>query len=282
MHGPQILARFLEVPADPDRYGNVWQYNSRSDRHSQVGCWGVAFDLLSTSALLARHAREGKVVLGVNHSMRDWGTNREKKLDLVVARPVGPLLTGNRSLRSLAASNHIPLTDAELALLASLPDVPVAPVGAVLIALEAKAAMTAHVKARPRIYDELNSSHLCVHGASAQALAIGYVQINVADQFASSVTNNRPLDGAPPVVTQHRQPVDAIRMLEKIAELPRRQGTTGTGFDGIGVTVLDFSNMGGPVNVVSRPPAPQPGEPFHYDSMIVRMANEYDSRFHAI
>jgi uncharacterized RmlC-like cupin family protein len=42
-----------------------------------------------------------------------------------------------------------------------------AEVGAVLIALEAKACMTAHVKALPRLYDELNSSHQCVHGSSS-------------------------------------------------------------------------------------------------------------------
>lgn len=43
--------------------------------------------------------------------------------------------------------------------LGSLPELPRAPVGAVLMALEAKAAMTEHVKALPRLYDELNSSH---------------------------------------------------------------------------------------------------------------------------
>ena len=37
--------------------------------------------------------------------------------------------------------------------------------------------MTAHTRALPRLYDELNSSHLCVHGASRQALAIGFVVI---------------------------------------------------------------------------------------------------------
>ncbi len=78
------------------------------------------------------------------------------------------------------------------------------------------------------------------------------------------------------------QPDDTKRVLDKIAELPRRDGTTGTGFDGIGITVLDFANLGGSVGVVTAPPAPQPGDQFHYDGMIVRMANEYDSRFHAI
>jgi hypothetical protein len=185
-------------------------------------------------------------------------------------------------LRSLALKSHVPLDAEQTALLDELPDIPVAEVGAVLVALEAKATMTAHIKALPRLYDELNSSHLCVHGASAQALAIGYVQVNLTTEFASSVMNNFPLTDYPLRMTRHHQPKDTLRVLAKVAELPRRDGTTGTGFDGIGVTVLDFVNRGGPVNLMEEPPAPQPGEPFHYASMIVRMANEYDSRFHSI
>ena len=61
MHGPDILARFLQRPGPPDRHGNRWQYHSRSDRHSKVGSWGVALDLLATSSLLRRHAEAGKV-----------------------------------------------------------------------------------------------------------------------------------------------------------------------------------------------------------------------------
>ncbi|MGV8967699.1 MAG: hypothetical protein ACOH2F_15645 [Cellulomonas sp.] len=282
MLGPEILARFLTAPGDPDKYGNSWQYNSRSDRHSQVGCWGIAFDLLATSALLRHHAIAGKVVLGVNHSMADFRTNRDKKLDLVVARPNNPISRVRQSLRGLAAKNAIPLTATERALLMSLPDIPVAEVGAVLVAVEAKAAMTAHIKALPRLYDELNSSHLCVHGASNQALAIGYVHVNAAATFASSVTNNFSLVERALLVSIHNQPHDTQRVLTKISELPRRSSVDGVGFDGIGITVLNLDNQGGTVQVVTASPAPQPGAPFYYDSMIARMANEYDSRFASI
>ncbi|ROR83049.1 hypothetical protein SAMN06295974_3547 [Plantibacter flavus] len=282
MHGPQILANFLSTPGDPDMYGNRWQYNSRSDRHSKVGCWGVAFDLLNQSAVLRDHARRGLVVLGVNHTMRDFETHREKALDLVVARPSGPVSQKGPTFKGLASSYGIPLTSAEQGLLDKLPDIRVSSVGAVLIALEAKAAMTAHQKARPRLYDELNSSHLCVHGASNQALAIAYVQVNAAEVFMSSVSNPFSLNDMPARVTRHRQPKDVEGILSKVAELPRRSGTSGVGFDGIGVTVLSFENRGGPVDVVEAAPAPRPGDAFYYDGMIVRMAHEYDSRFHSL
>lgn len=280
MHGPEILARFLSEPGPPDRYGQRWQYNSRSDRHSKVGSWGVAFDLLAQSGLLRSHATQGKVVLGVNHEMRDFATGRKKDLDLVIARPDGAVPVGGPSFRSLIDHYGIPLTQAERAALAALPDLPVAPVGAVLVAMEAKACMTAHVKSLPRLYDELNSSHLCVHGASRQALAIGYVQVNNSTDFLSSVINSERLSVDLPVkVTTHRQPADTLRVIEKIGEIPRRSHREGNGFDAIGITVIDLRNDGSPVHLVTTPPAPPAGDNFHYDSMIVRMGNEYDTTF---
>lgn len=280
MHGPELLARYLTAIGPEDKNGVAWQYNSRSDRHGKVGCWGVAFDLLSTSSLMRSHAEAGKVVLGVNHEMRDYATGRKKVLDLVIARPDGPVPLASKSFRGLADQYEVLLTDAEQQALEALPDLPVAPVGAVLVALEAKATMTEHVKSLPRLYDELNSSHLCVHGASRQALAIAYIQVNLATHFVSSVINSeRIADGRAVKVSQHRQPAVTERVLQKVAEIPRRSGSATHGFDAIGVTVLDLPNDGTPVRLVTGRPAPQPGENFHYASMIVRMANEYDTTF---
>ena len=279
MHGPEILARFLTQPGPPDKYGNRWQYHSRSDRHSKVGCWGVALDLLTTSSLLRRHVADGKVILGVNHTMTDFATSRKKDLDLVIARPAGPVDPKARTFAGLVSHYGIELTDMESGALDALPDFPVGPVGAVLVALEAKACMTAHVKSLPRLYDELNSSHLCVHGASRQALAIGYVQINNSDEFVSPVVNNYSLVDREPQVTVHRQPADTQRVLQKVAEIPRRSASSEVGFDGIGVTILGLRNDGSPVDIVQGSPAPAPGDTFHYGSMIVRLANEYDTTF---
>jgi hypothetical protein len=282
VHGPDILARFLEAPGPPDKHGNRWQYNSRSDRHSKVGCWGIALDLLSTSSRLREHARQGKIVLGVNHTMTDFATGRKKDLDLVIARPTGRVPKQASTFRLVADQYGVTLNDLERGVLEALPELYVADVGAVLIALEAKACMTAHIKALPRLYDELNSSHLCVHGASRSALAIGFVQVNSSDVFVSSVTNNYPLEQYPVRYTQHRQPGDTERVLQKVKEIPRRSASSEVGFDGVGITVLDFRNDGGPVRIVTGPPAPQPGDSFHYGSMIVRMANEYDAIFAGI
>lgn len=279
MFGPQILARFLEVPSEPNSVGNRWQYHPRSDRHSKVGCWGIALDLLNASALMRHHAAAAKIVLGVNHKMIDHSTGRSKKLDLVIARPEPDGKPSKASLRSLVDQYGIVLSDVETAVLAALPDVPVANVGAVLIALEAKAGMTEHQKARSRLYDELNSAHLTIHGASSQALAIAYVQTNLAKRFVSPTLNPFDLSQVPPRSSDHKQPRAVETLLDKIRELPLRSSNRDTGFDGIGITVLDFANDGGSVDLVTTPPAPQPGDRFHYAQMITRMANEYDSTF---
>jgi hypothetical protein len=277
--GPELLAEFLSRSGPADKYGNAWQYHSRSDRHSKVGSWGVAFDLLLTSSLLRRHAAEGKIVMGVNQTMTDHATGRKKDLDLVFARPIESASSPTRSFAFLAEHYGMALTAPQEAALRGLPPLPVAPVGAVLVAMEAKACMTAHVKSLPRLYDELNSSHLCVHGASRQALAIAYVQVNVASEFLSPVVNNYLLDGREAKVSPHRQPQDAARVIAKISEIPRRSNSSENGFDAVGITLLKLRNDGSPVTIESGPPAPAPGDNFHYSNMIVRMANEYDTTF---
>jgi hypothetical protein len=84
------------------------------------------------------------------------------------------------------------------------------------------------------------------------------------------------------IVTEEAQPKSLRRTLDKIAEIPRRSNVRETGFDGVGVVVVDGVNDGSPFTLVTASPAPQAGEPFHYDGMIARMANEYDTSFSAV
>lgn len=282
MFGPTILARSLSINGITSKHEQRWQYHSRSDRHSKIASWGVAFDLLTSSSLLRQHAKEGKIVLGVNHAMSDFVAHRKKDLDLVVARPGEARSEADgETLVTLVERYGIDLEEQELETLLSLPELPVGSVGSVLIAMEAKATMTAHVKACPRLYDELSSSHACVHGESDTALAIGYAQINIAPEFISPNPSNvaRIASGQAPIVSPHKQPSDTERVLDKLRSLRVRGDKHGVGFDAIGVTILDLRNDGSPVELVTRAPAPQPGEPFHYSTMIMRMATRYDTEF---
>lgn len=276
----------MSVPTPRGKSRALWQYHSRSDSHSKVGCWGVLFDLLQQSRVLRGHAQTGKVIFGVNFEMRDFGTGRKKKLDLLIARPSANVTASKpKTLADLAAAWSVLLTPAQRSALAALPPLYSGPVGAVLMALEAKAAMTAHQRALPRLYDELNSSHLTVHGASRGALAVGLAMVNVSPTFVSPDLNPHPpgTSGQTVIVSRHAQPADAAGVIAKVREIPRRTSAQTEGYDGLGVVVVHASNNGvTPVSLVSGPPAPQVGDILHYDTMVTRVANEYDNAFRGI
>ena len=196
MNGPEILARTLSTAGIRDRYDNSWQYHSRSDHHSKIACWGIIFDLMASTPLLRRHVEAGAVCFGINHEMRDFVHDRKKNLDLVLCTPGSQ--TTKQTLESIAADYQIELTAEQRTIFERLPRLVRAPVGSVLMALEAKACMTAHQRALPRLYDELNSSHLTVHGASDQAIAAAFTMVNLAEDYLSPDLNkkNKPTDPA--------------------------------------------------------------------------------------
>jgi hypothetical protein len=238
-------------------------------------------DLMQQSGLFRAHVSAGKIIFGVNHEMRDFATGRKKDLDLVVARPATAVSPNARTLADLAANYGVVLDAAQQQRFDALPAIREGKVsGAVLIALEAKAAMTAHSKARPRLYDELNSSHLTIHGASRQALAVGFVMVNISTTFISPDLNKKP--GAPIEVSTHRQPQAAQGVIEKVEEIPRRSSNRDNGFDGLAIVVVRCANDGSPVTVVTSSPAPPPGDVHNYQSMVSRIANEYDTTFATI
>lgn len=276
IYGPQILVRTLSSPTRRDRFGNSWQYHSRSDHHSKVACWGVIFDLLASTPLLRRHVEAGVIHFGINHEMRDFVHDRKKNLDLVLCT-AGGTPTGE-TLSSMVANYDIELTGAERIALNALPTLLSAPVGSVVMALEAKACMTAHQRALPRLYDELNSSHLTVHGATEQAIAVGFTMVNIAERYLSPDLNkkNRAHD---PEWSRHNQPRDAGLAIEKIKQLPRRSKVGDVGYDGMAIVVVDMPNDGSPVALIETPPAPQQGDIYRYDSMIARLSGLYATRF---
>lgn len=284
MQGPQIVARTLSQPAVSDAYGNTWQYHSRSDRHSKVACWVILFEALQHSVVLRRHVAAGKVVFGINQEMRDYRTNRTKDLDLVIATPGTAPMSARRTatLEDLADRWKMQLTGDQRRILAGLPSIAEGPTGVVLAALEAKACMTAHIKALPRLFDELNSSHLTVHANTDGALAVGFAMVNASNTFVSPDLNKWDLSQVPPRVSDHRQPYWAERAVAKLDEIPRRTSRAHDGYDAFGIVVVDMANDGSPVQVVGRPPAPRPADVFHYDQMLQRLVHLYNTSYGAL
>lgn len=248
----------------------LWQYHPRSDRHSKIACWCILFDVLQSCPLLQRHVADEKVCFGINHEMRDFEMNRAKNLDLVVCRPRDEA-RGKRSFRELVDAFGVRLTRPQRKILEGLPDIAEAPVGAVHLALEAKACMTEHQKARPRLHDELDSSHLAIHGAVDHAIAAAFVMVNLATTFVSPTRAGQ--------VNTHRQPHAVERVLEKVKQIRRRSKLGDKGFGALGVVVVNHANDGTPVRLATKPPAPARGDVFHYDMLINRVSNLYSSRF---
>jgi hypothetical protein len=205
--------------------------------------------------------------------------DRKKNLDLVLCTA---LEAGGKqsavTLKSMAKGYQIDLTEQEQSELGALPLLRLAPVGSVLMALEAKACMTAHQRALPRLYDELNSSHLTVHGANDQAIAAGFAMVNISSRYLSPDLNkaNRATS---PEWSDHDQPRDAQLAVGKIRQLPKRSKTGNTGYDALSIVVVDCVNDGSPVTLFTNPPAPQPGDIYYYASMIARLAHIYSTRF---
>lgn len=268
----------VPTPKGPKGKARLWQYHPRSDHHSKVACWGVVFDLLQDCPLLRQHLTQGKVGFGINHDLVDFRNNRKKALDLVICSPGSGRVQRASDLLSLAEFWHIELADDDRSCLQRLPDLPVVPVGNVLVALEAKACMTEFAKAGPRLHDELNSSHLIVHAASNEAIAVGLVILNFAERFKSPGRN--PEAQPDTVWNHHKQPRDAGLVIQKLADLPRRPNTNEVGYDAFGVIGIDCDNDGSaPVRLVGGQPSPQPGDLLHYDTMIHRISGLYASRF---
>ena len=282
MHGLEIMARSISATAISDKFGNTWQYHSQSDRHSKIACWAIMFDLLQHCGLLRQHAGDGKVGFGINHEMRDFQTGRKKVLDLVVCTPRKAGDTkSSQTFVGLMKDCGVVLNPSEEAVLASLPLVPVVPVGNVNVALEAKATMTAHIKALPRLHDELDSSHQTIHGDTDAAIAAALVTINASAQFLSTSNNKRLVTAETAVWNMEPQPKATERTLAKVREIRRRSKSGDQGFDAMGIVLVNFRNDGSPCTIVSEPPAPAYSDSDHYANMIGRISTLYASKFSA-
>lgn len=286
MLGPRILVdSMIPRSGKPFKHASVWQYHPRSDHHSKIACWGLLLDLLIDCPLLRRHAEAELVGFGLNHEMRDFRTSRKKNLDLVVCRPRSEPAQAARKRRTFAERGReigAVLGSQAAAALGSLPTLREFPVGAVHLAVEAKACMTAFAKARPRLYDELNSSHLAIHGNSEHTIAAGLVLVNIAGEFVSPTSNDFDLSKHPTKVSSHNQPRDAASVIEKIAEVPRRSSEGEGGFDALAITVIDCRNDGTPVRLIETAPAPRRGEVHHYEWSVHRLSQLYEQKFRDI
>lgn len=281
--GERLLVETLNKRTISDTYENHWQYHSRSDSHSKAMCWGILFDLLIECPLLLTHVAAGRVTFGINHEMIDSTNRRKKNLDLVLAVPLeNDTASDATSFAELAESWGLHLDPETRLKLGVWPPLLRAQVGRVVLAVEAKACMTAHSKAAPRLYDELNSAYQCINGASQDAVAVGHVVVNASSTFISTDQNKKPRAFEDPVVSKHVQPRATEKIIHKVGELPVRGEPSGRGYDGLAISTIRLANDGTPAVAVVGPPALPSGDPRSYASMIHRIASTYNGRFRSL
>ncbi len=222
-------------------------YHPRSSKHGQVLCEIVLDDLIAICPHLARHAAEGALVYDIQrkitHQSSEWN------IDLVL----GPPATRVEEVSSRGIVRQSPPT--------------------IRIAIEAKTIMTEHGKARRNRQRDLDSFHQFVHRYDPDAVAAALTVVNLADRFKSPLR---------PAVSIHRNVRSLVEeTLRLLRALPTRSAMTEpTGLEANGAVVIEHDNIdAAQTRLVSGTPAPQIGDPLHYDTFLRRICDRYTQRW---
>lgn len=251
MNAPQRFANWLAAHEHQDPvHGWVYRYHSRSDAHSIALCRFVLEDLLNACEALRRDALANRVAYGLNLRHTFPGGKR-KTLDLAVG-----------TCHEVDEATRLQGTICQGRL------------ERVLIACEAKTVMTEHAKSQPRVFDELASSQEIVHRGDRESIAAGLTIVNIAETFVSPLRQK----GGDLVVSKHKQPRAAQRMVDHLRGLPMRDSSAGAGFDAYATILVECDNQKS-ARLWSSPPAPQPGDNDHYAGFVTRIARLYIERF---
>lgn len=224
-------------------------YHPRSNKHSDALGLVIVADLLKTCATLRRKAAGGEVVFDLNFDLQvktaSWN------VDLVVGRPP------ERSIPTAAIRRTPP--------------------SSVQIAIEIKSVMTEHRKAVKNRKRDLEAHHEHVHNYDSAAIAGGVMVINQSPQFAS------PLRSA---VSTHahgdKKALSALvgHCISELRNVAERSTVDQDGLDAKCAIVVDMDNINlDSTSFGTQAPAPQVGDPLHYDTFLQRICSQYESRF---
>lgn len=225
-------------------------YHPRSNKHSDTLAQCIVTDLLALCPPLRRRARDGEIVYDLNFDLHvrtaTWN------VDLVLGRPaVSVALTDQDILR--------------------------APPSTTEIAIEIKSVMTEHRKAVKNRKRDLEAHHEHVRGYSPRTISGGVFVLNQALQFASPLRSEPIVHGG-----GKRDRVQAVvsHCISEMRNVEERADVSRTGLDAKCVIVVDMDNINLPAAAYqTRPPAPQVGDPLHYDAFLQKICSLYQERF---
>lgn len=270
MLGPGILVRTLSVPTQRGSSRRAWQYHPRSDVHSKVACWTLLLDCLLSCDALYEDARAGRIGFAINHEMVG---PINKTLDVVLLRVPRNRAPGKTRRTFLEVGLHygIVLSPDELTQVAELGHVfedTNEDVSEVAIAVEAKACMTKHVGALPRLHAEILATGYLAKRAAPQCTVVSYTLVNAASTFLSESK------------TEHmRQPESAasvLKMLDQAVPLCRDHHGL-LGYDAVGALSIECQNDGSAVVLATGDAAPPKSSQIHYERMLRQICAAYRS-----
>jgi hypothetical protein len=223
-------------------------YHPRSDKHSNALAEAIVIDLLAVCPAMAARAASGGLVWDTNFDLTygtaTWNT------DLAIGDPpVGAPPPEDGPIGKTAPSS-------------------------VHIAIEIKGVMTEHRKAVKNRKRDLESHHQHVHHYNNNAIAGGMLVLNIADQFRSPLRREDD-------VTEHRSPKKLVEhCMNEARAISVRGGPTGHGLDAKCVLVVNDDNMDfASTTYYEGVPAPQIGDPMHWDAFVQRLCAEWTQRF---
>jgi hypothetical protein len=226
-------------------------YNSRSNHHSNALSEALVGALVRQCPRIAAQASAGELVYAINHDVLygnvSWNT------DLAIGPPA-PGQVPEDLLPIDGMFRGTPVT--------------------IRIAVEHKAIMTEHGKQRLNRQRDLDAHHAHVHDYDERAIAAGTFVINSSPTFKSTL---RPAD----VITQHADPVTLVtKVIDALHSVALSRHVGEPGLDAKCALVVSLDNIHWDAAVfMERPPAPQPGEPLHWDSFVARLCDLYARRF---
>lgn len=223
-------------------------YHPRSNKHSNALAEAIVKDLVAFCPSIEEKAGKGALVFALNFTVRagtaDWN------VDLVLGEP---------QLGTEAEEDGV------ATILQQSPS-------RVQIAIEFKSVMTEHRKAVKNRKRDFEAHHEHVHHYSEDAIAGGVLVVNAAPSFQSPLRQD---------VTIHQNPTRLVEhCVSEFRAVAVRGGRVGSGLDARCAIVVDFDNINlQSGSFVTEPPAPQPGDPLHYDAFIRAICDCYTRRF---
>lgn len=240
-YGDRRIVEFL------DREG----YHPRSSKHGDVSCLAFLDDVLHQSHAIRDAAEAGEIVFQQDYTVGSgdskWNT------DLVVGPPADGATIEGDTERAIARGDP----------------------GEVWLAIDAKSVMTEHGKARRNRQRDVNSFADIMHSHYPGSVTGGILLINVAERFKS------PLRDEDDVTEHDRIQQLAPETVDIFRDIERSEGKISPNVDGVACIVVKHTNMddGAPTEVVTEPPAPQPGDVVHYQTVLESIIETFENRW---